>query len=147
MNHEDRPDNPAKKSESKKSARAAISVAMSENREQEEILIQRLNAEGIKAAAADFGGPFPSCFSRMLEACLVAAKREGVIGGNHAEEGAVVGACHEAVNQVFAKALGLNVGGKIGIARYQDHLCVCVFFSIGLLHLNDVAIGMAHRFI
>jgi len=43
------------------------------------------------------------------------------------------------------KALGLNVGGKIGIARYQSHVSVAVFFGIGLLHLNEVSIGLGHR--
>ena len=43
------------------------------------------------------------------------------------------------------KALGLNVGGKIGIARYQDHIGVAIFMGIGLLHLDEVAIGLGHR--
>jgi hypothetical protein len=43
------------------------------------------------------------------------------------------------------KALGLNVGGKIGIARYRNHVSVYIFFGIGLLHLNEVAIGLGHR--
>jgi len=47
--------------------------------------------------------------------------------------------------QVAAKANGLNVGGKIGIARYGEHLSVCIFMSIGLLHLNEVVIGIGHR--
>ena len=41
------------------------------------------------------------------------------------------------------KAIGLNVGGKIGIARHGEHLVVGMFFGIGLLHLNEVAIGLA----
>jgi len=45
----------------------------------------------------------------------------------------------------MTKALGLNVGGKIGIARYKDHVSVAVFFGIGLLHLDEVAIGLGHR--
>ena len=43
------------------------------------------------------------------------------------------------------KAIGLNVGGKIGIARYNDHISVAIFFGIGLLHLNEVSIGLGHR--
>jgi len=76
---------------------------------------------------------------------VVAAKREGVIREVHADEGAVAGATREALTQVMPKALGLNVGGKIGIARYQDHISVAVFFGVGLLHLDEVAIGMGHR--
>jgi len=43
------------------------------------------------------------------------------------------------------KALGLNVGGKIGIARKDDHITVVIFFGIGLVHLDEICIGIAHR--
>ena len=43
------------------------------------------------------------------------------------------------------KALGLNVGRKIGIARRNDHVSVAIFVGIGLLHLDEVAIGLGHR--
>ena len=79
-----------------------------------------------------------------MERAVVAA-REGVIRDTHAEEGAVAGAAREAMGQIMTKALGLNVGGKIGIARYKDHVSVAVFFGIGLLHLDEVAIGLGHR--
>ena len=38
-----------------------------------------------------------------------------------------------------------NVGGKIGIARHEDHIAVALFVGIGLLHLNEVAMGLGHR--
>ena len=47
--------------------------------------------------------------------------------------------------QISLKANGLNVGGKIGIARQGEHISVCIFLSIGLLHLNEVVIGLGHR--
>ena len=28
------------------------------------------------------------------------------------------------------KAIGLNVGGKIGIARYKDHVSVAIFLAL-----------------
>jgi len=59
----------------------------------------------------------------------------------------VAGATHEALLQIMPRAVGLNVGGKIGIARYKDHGTVAIFAGIGLLHLNDVAIGLGHRVI
>ena len=43
------------------------------------------------------------------------------------------------------EAIGLNVGGKIGIARSGEHIVVAMFFGIGLLHLNEVAIALGHR--
>ena len=63
----------------------------------------------------------------------------------HYEVGGVAGATREALQQVSTKAMGLSVGGKIGIARYGTHLSVCVYFGVGLVHLNEVAIGLGHR--
>lgn len=147
MSRENKSKTDAHRVESRRTARAAILAAMSESRAAEARLIADMREDGILAAAADFGGAFPESINRMLEAAVVAAKREGVIQNSHAEEGAVAGACHEALTQLMAKATGFNVGGKIGIARIEDHLTVAVFLSIGLLHLNDVAIGLAHRYI
>ena len=78
---------------------------------------------------------------------MVAAKREGIITESHVEEGAVAGAAREAVSQIMNKAIRLNVGGKISIARHGDHISVAVFFGIGLLHLNEMAVGLGHRVI
>ena len=83
--------------------------------------------------------------SREEEIEMKAKNKENVISSTHAEEGAVAGAAHEAIQQIVDKCVGLNLGGKIGIARYGSHIGVCVFFAIGLLNLNDVAIGMGHR--
>ena len=83
--------------------------------------------------------------SKIVEAAVVAARREGIIEDSHAEQGAVAGAAHEAMSQLMNKALGLNVGGKIGIARCGDHISVCLFMAIGLLHLNEISIGLGHR--
>ena len=57
----------------------------------------------------------------------------------------VAGAAREALNQVTPKALGMSVGGKIGIARSGEHVAVAVFFNIGLGHLDEVCIGLGHR--
>lgn len=82
---------------------------------------------------------------KFIERAIVAAKREGVIRETHSEEGAIAGATREALSQIGMKAVGFNVGGKIGIARYKDHISVAVYFGFGLLHLDDVAIGLGHR--
>lgn len=132
---------------SKAIARAAIRVALSASREEEKALVREYGDRGLLCAAADFGGPFANAIPRLIERAVVAARREGVIGSTHPEEGAVAGAAHEAVTQLMNKAMCLNVGGKIGIAREGDSLAVCVFLSIGLLHLDEVAIGFAHRVI
>lgn len=120
-------------------------MAMSETREEELELKTELVGSGIKAAAVDFGSDFKNGVRMILERAVVAAKREGIIDDSHAEEGAVAGAAHEAIQQISNKCTGLNLGGKIGIARSGSHLSVCLFFALGLLNLNDIVIGLGHR--
>lgn len=132
---------------SREVCKAAIQIALTDTREEENALKEENQNNGIQSAAIDLGSDFSSAVPKILERAVVAAKREGVIGATHSEEGAVAGAAHEALQQIMGKCLGLNLGGKIGIARCGSHISVCVFFAIGLLNLNDVAIGMAHRVI
>ncbi|GAV24628.1 hypothetical protein ciss_05610 [Carboxydothermus islandicus] len=130
---------------SKKAAKAALMMALTETREEEKELKIKLAEENIRAAAVDYGGDFISAVNKIVERAVVAAKREGVIKETHADEGAIAGATREAISQLMTKALGLNVGGKIGIARFQDHVAVAVFFGVGLLHLDEVGVGLGHR--
>ncbi|KUO50493.1 MAG: HutP [Desulfitibacter sp. BRH_c19] len=130
---------------SKKVASIAIKLAISEDRQEEEQLKQEFKALGIKAAAVDYGGEYISSIKKIIERSVVAAKREGIIKDTHADEGAIAGATREALSQIMPKALGLNVGGKIGIARKDDHITVVIFFGIGLVHLDEICIGIAHR--
>lgn len=126
-------------------AKIALEMALSGDRDQEREFKASYARDGIKTAAVDYGGDFISSVSKITERAVVAAKREGVIKDVHAEEGAVAGATREALSQVMTKALGLNIGGKIGIARHKDHISVAVFFGVGLLHLDEVAVGLGHR--
>ena len=126
-------------------ARAAIDMAMSENRDIEDKMVVELKKKNIKAVAVNIGGNLIDSIPKIIERALVASRRTGVIKECHVQDGAVAGAARDAIVQVSAKATGLNVGGKIGIARHEEHLSVCIFMSIGLLHLNDVVIGLAHR--
>lgn len=126
-------------------ATAAIKMAITQSREEERLLKKQLFEENIKAAAVDFGGEANTIITKILERAVVAAKKEGVIADIYSEEGAVAGAAHEAFEQVIHSAMGLNIGGKIGIARADSQLAVAVFFEIGMMHLEDVAIGLAHR--
>jgi hypothetical protein len=130
---------------SRKVAKVALEMALSEDREQERELKAYFARDGIKTAAVDYGGDFLSSFNKVIERAVVAAKRERVIKEIRAEEGAVAGATREALSQVMQKALGLNIGGKIGIARQNDHISVAVFFGVGMIHLDEVAVGLGHR--
>lgn len=130
---------------SKDVAIAAIKIALTSDRQAEKQMQAEFLKQGIRTAAVDYGGEFINSVMKIVERAVVSSKREGVIADSHVEEGAVAGATREALSQIMSKALGLNVGGKIGIARYNDHISVAVFFGIGLLHLNEVAIGLGHR--
>ena len=125
---------------SKKVAAAALEIAMTETREEEKQCQERFAAQGVRAVAVDYGGEGIHSVSKIIERAVVAAKREGVIADVHAEQGAVAGATHEAVSQIM-----LNIGGKIGIARSDDHISVAVFFGVGMLHLDEIAVAAAHR--
>lgn len=131
--------------ESKKVGMAALRMAMTESREEEAHLKDSFGRQGIRTVAVDYGGEYVSAVKKIVERAVVAAKREGVIKETHGDEGAVAGATREALSQIMAKAMGLNIGGKIGIARRDEHLSVAVFFGVGLLHLDEVAVGLGHR--
>jgi hypothetical protein len=125
-------------------AKASINMAIS-SRAEEERLIEEFKKENVLAVAVDIGGNLNTSIPKIIERALVASKRTGIIKDCHIHEGAVAGATREAIMQVSNKANGLNVGGKIGVARQGEHISVCIFLSIGVLHLNEVVIGLGHR--
>ncbi|MCT8977364.1 HutP family protein [Clostridium sp. CX1] len=125
-------------------AKASVKMAIS-SRSTEEKLMAAFKEKGILTTAVDIGGDFTYSTTKIIERALVASKRSGLTKDCHVHDGAVAGATKEALAQIMAKANGLNVGGKIGIARSGEHISVCIFLSIGLLHLNEVVIGLAHR--
>ena len=126
-------------------ARAAIRMALSENRSDENELREKLAKSGIRAVAVNFGGKFLDIIPKIYESAIVAAQRQHVISDTHVGDGSVVGAMESAIEQIKLMAMGMNLGGKIGIARWKEHLCVAVFVEVGVLHFNEVTLGMAHR--
>ena len=126
-------------------ARAAIRMALSENRSDENELREKLAKSGIRAVAVNFGSKFLDIIPKIYESAIVAAQRQHVISDTHVGDGSVVGAMESAIEQIKLMAMGMNVGGKIGIARWKEHLCVAVFVEVGVLHFNEVTLGMAHR--
>lgn len=125
-------------------AKASVNMAIS-SRAEEERLIEEFKKDNVLAVAVDIGGNLNASIPKIIERALVASKRTGIIKDHHVHDGAVAGATREAIMQVADKANGLSVGGKIGIARQGEHISVCIFLSIGLLHLNEVVIGLGHR--
>lgn len=131
-------------SNSTKVAKIATKMAIC-NRNEEDDLKRVYNEQGIQVTAVNIGGNINTSISKILESALVAAKRNGLIREEHLHEGAVIGATRDAIIQISNRANGQNVGGKIGIARGGEHITVCIFLSIGLLHLDEVVIGIGHR--
>lgn len=125
-------------------AKASIEMAIS-SREGEEKLIGEFKNKGVLTAAVDVGGNLIESIPKIIERTIIASRRTGITKECHLHDGAVAGAAREAIMQVVTKANGLSVGGKIGIARHGEHLAVCIFMSIGLIHLNEVVIGLGHR--
>lgn len=125
--------------------RAALRIALTENRQEETRVKESLAAQGIRSTAVDFGGEFIPSIVKIIERAVVAAQRQGLVTETHVGAGAVAGAAHEALEQVKNKAVGFNVGGKIGLARCGEHLCVALYMGVGVLNLNEMCVGLAHR--
>ncbi|MBE6050662.1 MAG: hut operon positive regulator HutP [Clostridium sp.] len=125
-------------------AKVATRMAIS-SREEEEHLKEQYGKTDMKVTAVNIGGNINESIHKILERALVASKRNGLIKEEHLHEGAVIGATRDALMQVSTRANGQSVGGKIGIARKGEHISVCIFLSIGLLHLDEVVIGIGHR--
>ena len=125
-------------------AKVATQMAIS-TRKEEEKLKAEYKKEGILATAVNIGGNINESTTKIMERTLVASKRSNVIREEHLHEGGVIGATRDALMQVRERATGQNVGGKVGIARKGEHLSVCIFLSVGLLHLDEVVIGIGHR--
>lgn len=125
--------------------RAALRMALTATREEEDRLKEHLRQQGYRAAAVDFGGEFLPSIKKIVERTVVASERQNIVTDTHVGAGTVAGAAHEALEQMMAKAIGFNVGGKIGIARYGEHLCVAIYMSVGVLNLNELGVALAHR--
>ena len=130
---------------SREVARAALALSLSTSREEEARMRGEFSLQGVQTAAADYGGDYNQSVMKLIERAVIAARREKVIGDTHHEQGAVAGAAHEAIAQVSAKAFGLSIGGKIAVARKGEHVAVAVFLCVGLVHLNEVCVGLGHR--
>ena len=128
-------------SNSTKIAKIATRMAICDRKEEEELKRLYKN-ENIQVTAVNIGGNINTSIGKILESALVAAKRNNLIREEHLHEGAVIGATRDAIMQIYNRASNQNIGGKIGIARVEN---ICIFLNIGLLHLDEVVIGIGHR--
>lgn len=126
-------------------ARFATNLVSTGSREKEMEYRKYLETFEVQSVAVDFGGKFEKVVPQIIENGAVAAQRCGLIEDQHVQIGDIVGAIHQVLIKLGSIAVGLNVGGKLAIARYKEHLCVAIFAEIGLIHLNEVFISIAHR--
>jgi hypothetical protein len=126
-------------------AKKAIKLAITDDRNEEDTLIKEYAGEDIKSVAMDFGGNVVDSVHIIIERAIHASRKAGLTEECHVEDGAIAGAAREAITQIANRSVGLNGGGKIAVCRHKEHLSICIFMSIGLLHLNDVVIGLGHR--
>ena len=109
--------------------RAALRMAMSETRDDEDRLKANYAKEGFRTAAVNFGGEFLPSVTKIVERAMVAAERQHIVSDSHVGAGTVAGAAHEALSQVIAKASGLmsRQGGHCSLwgTRLRRHLHEC----------------------
>lgn len=126
-------------------ARYSVKLAITESREEEEALVKEYSKKNVGSVAIDIGGNVVESVHVIIERAIHASRKAGLTKECHVEDGAIAGAAREAITQIANRSMGLNGGGKIAICRHQEHLSICIFMSIGLLHLNEVVIGLGHR--
>ena len=93
--------------------RAAVRLAVTASREEEQQVKEELARRGIRSTAVDFGGEFIPSIFKIVERAVVAAERQSVVAETHVGAGAVAGAAHEALSQLEQKALGFNVATPV----------------------------------
>ena len=69
--------------------RAALRIAATENRTEEQRVKELLAASGIRSTAVDFGGEFMASIVKIVERAVVAAQRQGIVTETHVGAGAV----------------------------------------------------------
>jgi len=127
-------------------SKIAIQMVLT-TREEEKMLKEKYKKLGILTAAVNIGGKMPDITIKIIENSIVSAIKNGLVEDNRSHNGIIVGAVRDALSQVSNKTNGFNVGGKISLVRIGDDISVAVLLNIGILHLNEVAIAMAHRVI
>lgn len=63
--------------------RAALHIALTANRAEENKVKEHLAAQGILSTAVDFGGEFIPSIVKIIERAVVAAQRQGLVTETH----------------------------------------------------------------
>ena len=89
--------------------RAAIQIAITASRSEENTVKEILATKGIKSTAVDFGGEFISSIVKIVERAVVAAERQGLVAETHVGAGAVAGAEEGALVGPVEGSMGVYV--------------------------------------
>ena len=99
--------------------RAALKIAVTASRDEENMVKQQLAGDSIRATAVDFGGEFISSIVKIVERAVVAAQRQGIVPDNHIGAGPVAGAASAALEQVTAGGFSPLFAGQRRIAEMK----------------------------
>ena len=125
--------------------RAALRIAVTENRTEEQRIKEQLAAKGIRSTAVDFGGEFMPSVVKNCGARRCCGAASGHCYGNPCWRGRCCRSCPRCFGAACDEGGRLNVGGKIGIARSGEHLCVAIYMAVGVLNLDELCVALGHR--
>jgi len=129
--------------------RGALILAMSCNREEEEIIKAILRKKGFRCAATEIGGitQKEDAHSKLIGNIMSAALNEKVIEKTTREMHAVVHASLEAEEGVIIYPVSASVLFKVAIVRNAEWLCVTIYGQSGFHKLTGherCGLGMMH---
>ncbi|HNY10151.1 MAG TPA: HutP family protein [Candidatus Wallbacteria bacterium] len=111
--------------------RAAIYLAMTNEREKEEYWLEKSQEEGYKAVITQVGTTAEKLPIKMREATTVAAIARGVIKEDTREKVALSNAVRDAYIQLSSINPGLGGGFKISVVRGEGRITVAAFGKCG----------------
>ena len=126
-------------------ARAAISLAITSNTNDEAQLIAKFKDVGINGFSINIIGNIFNLIHEATKEAVLESKKMGMSQESDVEEVGIVEAIREAIMQISDKATDLKGSGKLSICRNLEYLSVCIFMKIGVLNQKEAVIGLGHR--
>jgi len=128
--------------------RAALMLAMTEDREKEESMKERLLSVGYKAVATEVSGPLSDFKQKLIKNSVSAALNAGVVDNSPQKLHAVVHATLEAVQSILIVSLA-NPSVKVKVSIVTDGLWLAVgMFGSTALHVltnhERAGLGVMH---
>jgi acetoin utilization protein AcuB len=116
--------------------RAAIYLAMTNERDKEEDWLKKTQEEGFRCAVTQVGAKADKLAQKLREAAVVAALANGIIDESLEDKIAVSNAIRDAYSQLELTNPGLGGGFKIAIVRGKRLVVVCCFGRSGHALVN-----------